>query len=91
MHKFFISVLVLLNIFGFILVSLDKYKAKNRLWRIPERSFFLLSIMGGSVGVYLGLFVFKHKTRHWYFMTLIPLILIAQIVFIYFLFKKRGF
>jgi uncharacterized membrane protein YsdA (DUF1294 family) len=91
MHKFFISVLVLLNIFGFILVSLDKYKAKNRLWRIPERSFFLLSILGGSVGVYLGLFVFKHKTRHWYFMTLIPLILIAQVVFMYFLFKKRGF
>jgi len=64
MQKFIVVLLVILNIFGFILVSLDKYKAKNRLWRIPERSFFLLSVLGGSVGVYIGLFFFNHKTRH---------------------------
>jgi len=83
MQKYIIAVLLILNIFGFILVSLDKYKAKNRLWRIPERTFFLLSILGGSIGVYIGLFFFNHKTRHWYFMTLIPLIIVAQIVSIY--------
>lgn len=88
MHKYIITIVILLNIFGFVLVLLDKYKAKNRLWRIPERSFFLLSILGGSVGVYIGLLTFKHKTRHWYFMTIIPLIIIAQLVFIYFLTKK---
>lgn len=88
MQKFVIIVLLILNIFGFILVSLDKYKAKNRLWRIPERSFFILSILGGSVGVYIGLFLFNHKTRHWYFMTIIPLIILAQIVFIYYLSNK---
>jgi len=88
MQKFIAILLVILNIFGFILVSLDKYKAKNRLWRIPERSFFLLSILGGSVGVYIGLFFFNHKTRRWYFMTIIPLIILAQMVFIYYLFNK---
>lgn len=88
MHKFIIIILVILNIFGFILVSLDKYKAKNKLWRIPERSFFLLSILGGSIGVYIGLFFFNHKTRHWYFMTLIPLIILAQIISIYYLLTK---
>lgn len=88
MRKFIVIVLLILNIFGFILVSLDKYKAKNRLWRIPERSFFILSILGGSVGVYIGLFLFNHKTRHWYFMTIIPLIILAQIVFIYYLSNK---
>ncbi|HEX2927004.1 MAG TPA: DUF1294 domain-containing protein [Ruminiclostridium sp.] len=88
MHKYIIFILILLNIFGFVLVSLDKYKAKNKLWRIPERSFFLLSILGGSVGVYTGLLTFKHKTRHWYFMTIIPLIIIAQLVFLYYLTRK---
>ncbi|PYG90325.1 uncharacterized membrane protein YsdA (DUF1294 family) [Ruminiclostridium sufflavum DSM 19573] len=88
MQKFIVIVLLILNISGFILVSLDKYKAKNKLWRIPERSFFILSILGGSIGVYTGLILFNHKTRHWYFMIIIPLIILAQIVFIYFLSGK---
>ncbi|MDF2985023.1 MAG: putative rane protein [Eubacterium sp.] len=88
MQNIIIAVLVILNIFGFVLVSLDKYKAKNKLWRIPERSFFLLSILGGSIGVYIGLFFFNHKTRNWYFMTVIPFILLAQLIFIYYLINK---
>jgi len=88
MQNFIVVLVVILNIFGFILVSLDKYKAKNRMWRIPERSFFLLSILGGGVGVYIGLFFFNHKTRHWYFMTIIPLIILAQIISIYYLINK---
>lgn len=83
-----IVILLILNILGLILVSLDKYKAKNKLWRIPERTFFLLSILGGSIGVYIGLIFFHHKTRHWYFMTIIPLIILSQIVFLYFLLNK---
>ncbi len=88
MQNFIIILLLVLNIFGFILVSLDKFKAKNKLWRIPERSFFLLSILGGSIGVYIGLFLFHHKTRNWYFMTFIPFIILAQTVFIYYLVNK---
>jgi uncharacterized membrane protein YsdA (DUF1294 family) len=88
MQNFIIIALLILNIFGFVLVSLDKYKAKNRLWRIPERSFFILSILGGGIGIYIGLFLFNHKTRHWYFMVIIPLIILAQIVFIYYLANK---
>lgn len=88
MQSAIIVILAILNIFGFVLVSLDKYKAKNKLWRIPERSFFMLSILGGSIGVYIGLFFFNHKTRNWYFMTIIPFIILAQIVFIYYLTNK---
>lgn len=88
MQNFIILSLIVLNIFGFILVSLDKFKAKNKLWRIPERSFFLLSILGGSIGVYIGLFIFHHKTRNWYFMTLIPIIILAQTIFVYYLVNK---
>lgn len=84
----YIVIFLILNIFGFILVALDKYKAKNKLWRIPERSFFILSILGGSIGVYIGLFLFNHKTRNWYFMTVIPLIILIQLIFLYYLLNK---
>lgn len=88
MQKNIIIVLLILNILGFVLVFLDKFKAKYRMWRIPERSFFLLSILGGSIGVYLGLLYFNHKTKHWYFMTLIPFIILIQIISGYFLVNK---
>jgi uncharacterized membrane protein YsdA (DUF1294 family) len=88
MQKSIIIVFIILNISGFFLVFLDKYKAKYRMWRIPERSFFLLSILGGSIGVYLGLLYFNHKTKHWYFMVLIPFIILLQIISVYFLLNK---
>ncbi len=81
-------IILFLNILGFVMVMLDKYEAKNRLWRIPERTFFLLSILGGGIGVFLGLLIFNHKTKHWYFMTLIPFIIIIQVLFIYYLVNK---
>ena len=48
-------------------------------WRISERMLFLVSILGGSIGTWAGMYVFHHKTRHWYFVIGIPLILILQI------------
>jgi uncharacterized membrane protein YsdA (DUF1294 family) len=48
-------------------------------WRISERMLFLVSILGGSIGTWAGMYVFRHKTRHWYFVIGIPLILILQI------------
>ena len=81
-------IILFLNILGFVMVMLDKYEAKNRLWRIPERTFFLLSILGGGIGVFLGLLTFNHKTKHWYFMTLIPFIIIIQVLFVYYLVNK---
>ncbi len=81
-------IILFLNILGFVMVMLDKYEAKNRLWRIPERTFFLLSILGGGIGVFLGLLTFNHKTKHWYFMTLIPFIIVIQVLFVYYLVNK---
>jgi uncharacterized membrane protein YsdA (DUF1294 family) len=48
-------------------------------WRISERMLFLVSILGGSIGTWAGMYVFRHKTRHWYFVIGMPLILILQI------------
>ena len=81
-------IILFLNILGFVMVMLDKYEAKNRLWRIPERTFFLLSILGGGIGIFFGLLIFNHKTKHWYFMTLIPFIIIIQVLFVYYLVNK---
>ena len=71
--------LVLINLPPFVLIGLDKKKAKKNLWRIPENTLFLSAILGGSAGAIAGMYVFHHKTRHWYFVIGMPLILVIQI------------
>ena len=71
--------LVLINLAAFVLMELDKRKAKKNLWRIPEKTLFLSAILGGSAGAIAGMYVFHHKTRHWYFVIGMPLILVIQI------------
>ena len=58
----------------------DKSRARNNRWRIPEKVFFIISAVGGSAGSLAGMYVFHHKTKHWYFVLFIPLILAAQII-----------
>ncbi len=72
--------LFFINVLGFILMGLDKYKARSRKWRIPERTLFLAAILGGSVGSILGMQIFRHKTRHTAFVIGMPCILIIQII-----------
>lgn len=63
---------------------LDKRKAARHKWRIPEKTLFLISIAGGSIGTWSGMYIFRHKTKHWYFVIGMPLILILQIAaFVY--------
>lgn len=82
-------ILLFFNTAGLVIVALDKQKARKKRWRIPEKTFFLLSAAGGSVGVYAGLLLFRHKTRHWYFMLGIPLILAFQLFLAYFLLSGK--
>lgn len=70
--------LLFVNLIGFALMGMDKYKAKKHRWRIPEKTLFLASILGGSVGTLAGMYTFHHKTRHWYFVIGMPLILAVQ-------------
>lgn len=74
------------SLLGFTLMGTDKKKALKQQWRIPEKSLFLTAAIGGSVGVLLGMWVFRHKTKHLSFSFGIPLIIAAQIcaaVFVY--------
>ena len=75
-----IAYFVIVNIIGFALMGIDKHKAKKRAFRIPEATLFLVAIIGGSIGSILGMHIFRHKTRHWYFVYGMPLILILQII-----------
>ena len=74
-----IAYLALINIITFIVFGVDKYKARNHKWRVPEATLFLLALIGGSVGAILGMYTFRHKTRKWYFVIGMPLILIIQL------------
>lgn len=74
--------LFIVNAAGFLLMLVDKIKAKKNAWRIPEATLFLVATLGGSLGSLLGMYTFRHKTKHISFTFGIPLILAAQIVIV---------
>lgn len=74
--------LVTVNCLSFIIMGVDKHKARKRAWRIPESTLFVLALIGGSLGSIAGMHLFHHKTRHWYFLYGIPAILIFQILLV---------
>ena len=67
--------ILIMNVIGFCLMGLDKHRARTRQWRVPEKILFGAALLGGSAGAWAGMYVFHHKTRHWYFVVGIPLIL----------------
>ncbi len=71
--------LIAINIVTFAVYGIDKRRAKRGAWRVPEKTLFLLPLLGGSLGALLGMKVFHHKTKHWYFVWGVPAILLAQI------------
>ena len=77
---FLISYIITVNIVGFALMGLDKWKAVRRNWRIPESTLFIIAIIGGSVGSIIGMYTFHHKTRRWLFAYGMPAILVVQII-----------
>ena len=77
-----IAYVIIINLIGFFLMGIDKRKAIKRAFRIPEATLFLIAILGGSIGSILGMYTFRHKTRHWYFVYGMPFILILQIAFL---------
>ncbi|MBP3338179.1 MAG: DUF1294 domain-containing protein [Lachnospiraceae bacterium] len=79
--------LVIINVAGFISMALDKHFAIKGKWRIPEKTLFLFAILGGSIGSNAGMQICRHKTKHWYFVVFMPLILIIQIVLVIMLFS----
>ena len=71
--------LVVLNIATFFIYGLDKWKAKQNAWRIPEKTLLGLALLGGSIGAWIGMRTWRHKTQHPQFKYGIPVILAIQI------------
>ena len=78
---------VIINLIGFIVMGMDKRRAKKHAFRIPEATLFTIAIIGGSIGSIIGMRYFHHKTRHWYFVYGMPLILLLQIALIVFIYN----
>lgn len=72
--------LLIINLISFTTMGVDKSKARKRSWRIPESTLFVLALIGGSIGSIAGMHLFRHKTKHWYFLYGMPAILIIQIL-----------
>ena len=79
--------LVLINILTFFIMWWDKHEAKLGDWRVSEKFLFCLVLLGGGIGGIAGMYVFRHKTQKWYFKYGFPIILIIEILILYFLIK----
>ncbi len=77
--------LILINIIAFIMYGVDKSLAIKHRWRISEATLILLAVIGGSVGAFLGMQVFRHKTKHIKFVIGVPVIFILQVVIAFFI------
>lgn len=82
----FIAYLLLINAAGLLIMLIDKRKAIKNRWRIPEKTMFTVAVLGGSLGVYAGMQLFRHKTKHAKFYIGVPLILAVQIIISVFIF-----
>lgn len=76
---------MIINLVGFVMMCVDKQLAIHHKNRVPERVLFLIAIIGGSLGGILGMYAFRHKTKHLSFVIGMPVILLAQIIVLYFL------
>lgn len=72
--------LIIVNIIAFACYGYDKHCAKTRRWRVPERTLLAAAVVGGSIGAYLGMMSFRHKTRHRKFLIAVPLMATVHIL-----------
>ena len=82
LYQILLVYLLLINAIGFLLMLVDKYKAKRNLWRIPEATLMGVAAIGGSIGTIAGMNLFRHKTKHPKFYIGLPVILALQIILV---------
>ena len=82
--------LIVINMIGFLAMLIDKIKAKRNAWRIPEKTLFYITFLGGGIGTTSGMFLFRHKTKKSRFVILFPTITIVEAIFIIYAFIKYA-
>ena len=81
--------LLAINLFGFFIMWLDKRKAKKGSWRIPEKTLFIVTALGGGIGTIIGMYTFRHKTQKLNFVIGFPFITILEIIGIIWYFVSK--
>ena len=74
--------ILLISFITFCMYGIDKWKAKRGSWRISEKALLLSAFCFGGLGAFLGMRIFRHKTKHWYFAVFVPIFMILQIAMI---------
>ncbi|WP_411679532.1 DUF1294 domain-containing protein [Clostridium thailandense] len=80
--KILLYYILIINLYGILIMYYDKNKSIKKQWRVPEARIFLISFILGSLGVILGMYLFRHKTKHMKFTLGVPLIFIIQVYFL---------
>ena len=83
MNKILLLYFFIINLVGFLIMLVDKKRSIKHEWRISEKTLFIIAIIGGSIGSYLGIYTFRHKTKHLKFTLGIPTIILIQIYLIF--------
>lgn len=78
----FLIYYLVINLIALIIMGIDKRKAIKGAYRIPEATLFCAALLGGALGATLGMRIFRHKTKHWYFVVGMPLIFFAQLALV---------
>ena len=86
--QYVLLLLAVMSLFLFVMMALDKGKAQRGAWRISEKALFVFALLGGAIGGTAGMFLFRHKTKHWYFRFGFPLLAAAQLSLVIWLYLK---
>jgi uncharacterized membrane protein YsdA (DUF1294 family) len=82
--KWLLGYLIVINLLGWLLMGIDKRRARRHTWRIKESTLFIAALLGGAAGCYAGMYMFRHKTRHVRFVWGIPIILLLELFLLVF-------
>lgn len=74
-----LTLALMMNVIAFLLMGVDKRRAKRGAWRVPEKTLFLVTALMGGIGGTAGMFFFRHKTKHWYFRIGFPALAVLQV------------
>ncbi len=88
-----IIILTTWNITTFLMMGIDKYKAAKGMWRIREKTLLISAFLFGGIGILCGMYVFRHKTKHWSFKILVPAAVVINLILCYFIYvelQTRG-
>ncbi|MBH1939544.1 DUF1294 domain-containing protein [Mobilitalea sibirica] len=90
LFRFITAYLIVINIIGLFIMGYDKQRAIKNKWRVPERTLLILSFIGGGIGTFLGMRLFRHKIKHMKFIILLPMAALFYIV-LYFIFLQQMY